>query len=276
MASLQRVVRSWLFVAGNRPDRFREAVASGADAVILDLEDLVPASEKAAARAAVAKALDDFPGICIRVNGRDTPWHVDDVRAVVSHPNIVGLVIPKTTDADTLTAVAARPGLALLPMIESANAFPALDAIASAAGVDRLMLGAFDLRLDLGVDGASDGDGDGDELQYFRSRLVLASRLANIAAPIDGATATIDDAALLLRVARTSKRRGFGGKLCIHARQIAPVNAGFAYTAEETAWARRVVEAVRASGGGSVEVDGKMVERPMQLKADRILKSPQS
>ncbi|WP_233858409.1 HpcH/HpaI aldolase/citrate lyase family protein [Paraburkholderia sp. HD33-4] len=269
-------IRSWLFVPGNRPERFEKALAAGADAVIVDLEDAVPPADKVAARAQVREWLagnapDDSASptpIYVRINAVTTDWFADE-RSLSALPRVAGLVVPKAEDAATLivAAAGAHDALRIVPLIESARAFAALDAIASAPRIERLMFGTIDFQLDVGI------EGDGDELLYFRTRLTLASRLAGIAAPIDGVTTVFDDAAVIEQEARRARRLGFRGKLCIHPKQIAAVHAAFAWRDDEVAWARRVVEATEASGGAAVALDGKMIDTPVLLKAREILAS---
>ena len=127
------------------------------------------------------------------------------------------------------------------------------------------MFGSIDFCVDLGI------EGDDHELDYFRSQLVLASCLAGIAAPVDGVTTAINDEQVLQSDTLRGKRFGFGGKLCIHPKQIAVVRAAYLPSAAEVAWAQRVVAAATAAHGGAVAVDGKMVDRPVILKAERIL-----
>jgi citrate lyase subunit beta / citryl-CoA lyase len=120
--------------------------------------------------------------------------------------------------------------------------------------------------MDLGI------DGEGEELLYFRSQLVLVSRLAGIQPPVDGPCTALDDAAQLSADTLRARRLGFGGKLCIHPKQVAPVNAAFAPSPEELAWAKRVLAAAAASDGAAVALDGKMVDRPVILKAEQIVR----
>ena len=128
------------------------------------------------------------------------------------------------------------------------------------------MFGTIDFQLELGI------DGDGDELLAFRSQLVLASRLAGIQAPVDGPCTSWDDTDLVASDARRACKLGFGGKLCIHPKQVASVNAAFSPSEVEVTWARKVVEAAKRSGGAAVAVDGKMIDRPVILKAERLLR----
>lgn len=253
--------RSYLFVPGTRPDRFAKALGSGAHVVIVDLEDAVAAADKPAARAQVASWLAENPAlrILLRVNAAGTPWHADDL-AVAAAPNVAGVVVPKAERPEALPALGDKP---LLPLIESARGFAQLQAIASHPGVLRLLFGTYDLRADLGL-GA-----EPEALLYFGSQLVLASRLAGLAAPIDGVVADLRDEAGWVTETRRARSLGFGGKLCIHPRQVAAVNEGFAPTADEIRWARRIVDAV--GDQAAAVVDGEFVDRPILLRARAVL-----
>lgn len=256
--------RSWLFVPGNRPDRFEKAVLSGADAVVIDLEDAVPTDQKELSRGNIQQWLSPTAhAIYVRINAADTPWFEQDVAAFASDERVSGLVVPKVECAETIRRAVgnAHPTLRVVPIIETARAFASLNEVAHAPRVERFMFGTIDFQLDLGI------EGDGDELLYFRSRLVLASRIASIASPIDGVMTAIDDASRLERDARRARSLGFRGKACIHPTQVRAVHAAFAYSESETEWARRVVRAARASSGEAIVVDGKMVDKPIVLKA---------
>ncbi len=257
-------VRSYLFVPGNRPERFAKALASGAHAVIVDLEDAVPLAQKDAARAAVAEWLSPAQPVLVRINAAGTPWFDDDVRLCES-PGLGGIVLPKAESAEAIDAIRSRLGakVPVLPLIESARGMWNILAVARSAGVARLVFGSIDYQADMGI---SD-----DELVHARSRIVLASRVAEISPPVDGVTTAIDDAVVLQRDARRARSLGFGAKLCIHPKQVALVNDAFRPTDEEIAWARRVVEADAAAKGAAIAVDGKMVDRPVLLTARAIL-----
>jgi citrate lyase subunit beta / citryl-CoA lyase len=230
-------MRSLLFVPGSRPERFDKALAAGADAVILDLEDAVAPADKPAARQAVRAWLRPQHRVVVRINAEGTPWFADDL-ALAALPGVAALMLPKAERPQTVAALVAAGAAAVLPLVESAAGFGALDAVAAAPGVQRLVFGAIDLQVDLGMRDALE-----DELLYFRSRLVLASRLAGIGAPVDGVSTAIDDAAALQADVARARRLGFGGKLCIHPRQVAGVHAAFAPSAQELAWAQRVLAA---------------------------------
>jgi citrate lyase subunit beta/citryl-CoA lyase len=262
------LARSYLFVPGDRPERYAKALASGADAVIVDLEDAVAAAAKAGARAALAAWLDgggETGGVAVRVNDAASAMFASDL-ALIARPGVAAVVVAKAERVDDLAQVrAAAPAAALLPLVETAAGIANARALARAEGVERLLFGSIDLQLDLGI------DGDGDELLAFRSEIVLASRLAGIAAPVDGVCTAIDDAAALDADTRRARKLGFAGKLCIHPRQIAVVHSAFAPSADEIAWAKRVVAATQASAGGAVAVDGAMVDRPVLRRAQSLL-----
>jgi len=257
--------RSYLFVPADRPARYAKALASGADAVIVDLEDAVAPDAKDGARGSLEAWLTgpDARGVVVRVNAAGTPWFEDDLRVVCRSPHVSAVMLPKAERADDLARVAGRP---LLPLIESAAGFDALRQVAGAPGVERLVFGSVDFQLDLGI------EGDGEELLYFRSRLVLASRLHGLAPPVDGVSTAIDDAGVLDADTRRARRLGFGAKLCIHPKQVDAVNRGFAPTAAEIAWAERVLDAAAKAGGAAVAVDGKMVDKPVLLRAEALLR----
>lgn len=261
--------KSYLFVPGNRPERFDKACAAGADAVILDLEDAVAPAAKSQARDAVASWLENGGHAYVRVNAVDTDWYQEDIAALRRIENLAGIVVPKAERADALASLskALGDGTVLLPLIETAAAFGDLTALAKAPKVERLMFGTLDFQVDTGI------IGDGAELAYFRSRLTLASRIAGIAPPVDGVTAAIDDAELLLRDTLRARNLGFRAKLCIHPKQLAHVHAGFRPSPEEVEWARRVMSAIKDSDGSAVSVDGKMVDAPVIAKAKDVLNS---
>jgi citrate lyase subunit beta/citryl-CoA lyase len=259
------VARSYLYVPGNRSDRFEKACAAGADAVIVDLEDAVPPAEKAAARAALAAWLSPAKAVLVRVNAADTEWFEDDL-AACDAAGVVGVVLPKAESIDdAVISLCRRNGLALLPLIETAAGMARSAAVAVKPCVQRLLFGSIDFQFELDI------DGDGHELLAFRSQLVLASRLAGIQPPVDGPCTSWEDTALLVADSRRARKLGFGGKLCIHPKQVAIVNAAFSPDAAEVAWAHRVLDAAARSGGAAVAVDGKMIDRPIIRKAERIV-----
>lgn len=264
--------RSYLFVPADRPERFDKALNSGADAIIIDLEDAVAPATKDSARMALANWLagksSPAANVWIRVNAAGTAWHDQDV-ALAAGSSVAGIVLPKAERPEDVRAIIARlaPGQQLLPLIESAVGLQWMREIASLGKVQRLLFGSIDLQLDLGMQ----CDANETELAHFRMELVLASRLAGIASPVDGVCVAIDDEAALAAAVARAKRMGFRAKLCIHPRQVASVNQGFLPGQEELAWARKVMAAVSGSDGAAISVDGKMVDAPVIALAQRLL-----
>jgi citrate lyase subunit beta/citryl-CoA lyase len=260
------IARSYLFVPGNRPDRFPKACAAGAGAVIIDLEDAVPAAEKSQARLSVEAWLTPASPVVLRINGAETPWFRDDITCC-RMPGVQAVMLPKTEGAEHLHRLEEWLGqsVPILPLIETARGFANALEIAAHHSVRRLIFGALDFQIDLSI------PGDGEELLYFRSQLVLVSRLAGIQPPVDGITTAIDNPEELRADTLRARRLGFGGKLCIHPKQIPLVNECFRPTADEIAWARSVVDAAASAKGAAVAVGGQMVDRPVVLKAQRVL-----
>lgn len=256
--------RSYLFVPGNRPERFAKACAAGADAVIVDLEDAVPAPDKRAAREALASWVSPAHPVLVRVNSADSEWFRDDL-ALCGLPGVAGVVLPKAEQAADLAAIRAAGATKILPLIESALGLWNAPDLARAPGVERLVFGAIDFSVDLRI---KEGH---EQLLYFRSQLVLVSRVAGIQAPVDGVTVAIDDIGPVREDTGLARSLGFGGKLCIHPKQVPIVNAGFAPTAAERDWAARVLEAAENANGAAVALDGKMVDRPVILIAQQML-----
>ncbi|MDO5706137.1 MAG: CoA ester lyase [Paracoccus sp. (in: a-proteobacteria)] len=252
-------IRAPLFVPANRSERFEKAAASGTDAVILDLEDAVAVDAKDAARAALTTGFTDL-AVIVRINAHGTPWHDADM-AAIADLRPAGVILPKAEDAGIVAAVAATLPCPVIALIESARGLAQARAIAATPGVARLAFGSVDFCADLACAHLR------DVLLPARSELVLASRLAGIAAPIDGVTVQLDDLSVSHDDAAHARALGMTGKLCIHPRQIAEVKRAFAPSDAEIDWARRVL----ASGDGAVSVDGAMVDEPVRIRARAIL-----
>jgi citrate lyase subunit beta/citryl-CoA lyase len=275
-ANALALARTFLFVPADRPERYARALGSGADAVIVDLEDAVAQDRKAAGRDALAQAHAALGAgarsrLLVRVNPAGTPGHDEDLRLVegLARHALAGVVLPKAEQAEQLSALAAAAGsqAVLVPLIESAAGLAALDELAAAPQVLRLAFGHLDFQADLGLA----CEADEAELVPVRLALVLASRRAGLASPIDGVTADWRDSQRLSADAARARRGGFGAKLCIHPEQVAAVQAAFAPSAEQLAWARRVDAAMRAAGGGAISLDGRMVDAPVLRLAQRLL-----
>ena len=254
-------IRAPLFVPADRPERFAKAVASGTDAVILDLEDAVAPTNKDQARAALVGLPDTVP-IIVRVNAVGTQWHDADLLALRGL-SVAAVMLPKVEDVATIAVVAnaLADQVPIIALIESAKGLSEARRIAAIPQVVRLAFGSIDFCVDLGMEHLREA------LLPARVELVLASRLAGIAAPIDGVTVNFDDTTLVRDDALHARAIGMRGKLCIHPRQVAEVRRAFLPTEAEKDWALRML----AVGDGAVALDGAMVDEPVRLRARKIL-----
>lgn len=250
-----------LFVPASRPERFAKAASSGADAVILDLEDAVRPEDKPSARAAATTAFTRLP-VVLRINGAGTPWHGADLDAAIDI-GPAAIMVPKAEFSTTLQAIgerAARRGIGVIALIETARGLAHAERIAAVTGVGRLAFGSVDYAGDLGCEHTRPA------LAHARAQLIIASRLSEKIAPLDGVTTEIEDGCHVEDDARHARELGFGGKLCIHPRQVQPILAAWKPTAAELQWASRIV-----ATEGAVAVDGAMVDEPIRVRARAIL-----
>jgi citrate lyase subunit beta / citryl-CoA lyase len=257
------VARSLLFVPGNRPERFTKAAAAQPDIVIIDLEDAVAEADKDVARAHARSWLSDGNVAMIRVNGADTPWHRADLDLVDEFGPPV--MLPKSESVGHVGEVGAlhNGNVAVVPLVETAAGILASADLSSQTSVVRLAFGSIDLSVQLGVD-----PDDRAALLFARSTLVMASRAAGSAPPIDGVTTTIDPQAVGDDF-RYARRLGMTAKLCIHPAQVNEIHSA-APSGETVQWAREVVAAANA-GGSAVAVHGRMVDKPVLERAHQIL-----
>jgi len=264
--------RSFLFVPANRPERFEKALSSGADAVILDLEDSVPPEDKALARDAIAQQWANLMAqpkpVVIRINPPLGDVGAADLAWLSGLTPCPAVMVAKADDAQTLKAVRiACPEAPLLPLIESARGYASLASIAATAQVVRLVVGHIDFMVDTGMQCSPDQR----ELDALRFAVAIQTRLNHLAPAVDGVTVDVDDPTLLRADTLRALRFGFGAKLCIHPKQVASVHEALAPTPEEVSWAHRVLEGNRAAGGAAFKLDGRMVDAPVVLQAQRIL-----
>lgn len=262
--------RSWLFVPSTRPERFAKAASCGADRVILDLEDAVAPHEKAEARRnLVNDAIPRGVPVYVRVNSALTPWFEDDLAAAAKLA-IRGILLPKADSAAHVERAAAviAPEYVIVPIIETAVGLWNVLEVARAPRVERLVFGALDFALDTGM---HDADGAFD---YARSRIAIVSKIAGVAPPVDAVTLGIDDQDLLKAHATRSRHFGFGGKLCIHPKQIAATNDAFRPSDDEVAWAQAILAEQAARPQDAVFAHrGELVDRPVLERARLIVAS---
>jgi citrate lyase subunit beta/citryl-CoA lyase len=265
-----------LFVPAAEERKVAGALASDADAVILDLEDGVADSEKTAARRLLGDSLAAWTAstraqVWVRVNNSDA--HFSEDVAAVDWRSIAGAVLPMAETREPLQRLRHAGAGRLLPIIETAASFARLDELASVEGVERFALGTYDLALDLGLFAVADPD-DVELMWQLRGTLALRSRQLALRPPVDAVYGRIDDDLGLRTVCARARGFGFGGKLVIHPRQIAIVRDAFAPTADELEFAREIVAAAEAAardGRGAVRVRGRMIDKPMVARARTLL-----
>jgi len=265
---LTRAARSLLFVPGTRPDRFARAADSGADAVIIDLEDAVSEGDKHDARTAAAHYVARARSL-VRINGAGTDWHEQDLMSLIGADGLAGVVVPKAETVEQLVAVREALGgnVPVLALIETAAGLRDAPVLAQVPGLTRLLLGHLDLCLSLGVPSPANRLA----LLYARSQLVVASRAAGLPGPVDGVQPNIDDDRATAADAAHAVELGFEGKLCVHPRQVPIVHDALRPAASEVEWASRIVIAAGGSAGGALRVNGEMIDKPRLELAHRIL-----
>jgi citrate lyase subunit beta/citryl-CoA lyase len=282
------MVRTVLFVPGNRPDRVDKAIQTEADMVAIDLEDAVPLAEKTLARVEVKEKIKQHAGraVMVRVNSLDTTLTAGDLAEVLA-PRLAAVMLPKvqrpedvqrmhTLMCEQETARGIPVGsVGLVSLLESAlaveNAFGIASAKMSHSRPHRMAFGAADFTVDMQVAMSTSGE----ELNYPRARIAVACRAAGIAAPLDSPfMVDLKDMDALRADTLRAKHLGFGGRLCIHPNQIEICNQIYSPTEQEIAIAARVVAAyaeAEAVGKGAIQVDGKMIDYPIVAQYRRVL-----
>jgi len=264
------VIKSALYVPANIEARLVKALASAADAVIVDLEDGVPLAEKGNGRAVAATVIEriDRPWTALRINA-DEQFLPDDL-LLAGRLDIDAIVLPKAT-AESVASLG-PDGVPIWALIETARGLREAYEIACFSRVELLLLGTVDLALDLSLSPLRDQE----ELLHARSSLVIDSRAAEISAPLDGVCVEIRDPDLLLEESKRAEALGFGGKTCIHPRQLDAIHATFAASQAQIDHARRVVaayESAVATGSGAISLDGQLVDKPVVEQARKILRA---
>lgn len=279
-------IRSLLFAPANEPRKVAKLAGTGADAVVLDLEDAVAREHKIAARAMARDALATItrPVRCIRVNAWDTGLTPGDVAAIVS-PDLDVIVLPKVEsprdlqrlDAAIAVAMPGERGPRVLALIETCAGILAAAEIARASPrLAGLVFGAGDLGKDLGLPTLR-GDISG-ALAWGRAKLVYDARAAGLPGPIDGPCLAVRDQAAMEVEARMAAALGHRGKVCIHPDQVAIANRVFSPDADEVAFAHKLIAAfaqAEARGSASITVDGVFVDYPIVEKAQALVRLAQ-
>jgi citrate lyase beta subunit len=269
------VRRSLLFVPAIRPDRYPKALATGADAICIDLEDGVSFSDKDEARQSALKFFTNRPKVraevSLRINDPKTDIGQLDLDAILQsgiQPD--ALVLPKCEGPDDIRAVAdalyeTAPNLPLIVIAETARGVATVDAMATATpNVTALFFGAIDYAADVGC------AVEWDAILFARSRIVLAASMAG-ASPIDSPFMEVPALDMLRDECQRTQALGFLGKAAIHPTQVATIQQAFTPSPHDVEWARKIIEAYERNKGGALLVDGKLIERPVIASAKRTL-----
>ena len=263
--------KTWLFVPATRIDRIAKAFASGADAVIVDLEDAVASEDKADARKALQQYHNStgYQPIWVRINKAGSEEFFKDIVLCQKMPNLAGVLLAKAEQVADIESVHQLINLPVIALIESAVGLYQVDNMAKAVGLAAFSYGFLDLCNDLRVQvGTPAADIIANQIRY---QLILTSKVHQLSPPIDTVYPDFnDEIGLSARVSLWSQM-GMSGMLCIHPKQVAVVQHALKPTESELSFAKRVVEEYERSGQAVFEIDGQMVDAPVIERCRQLL-----
>ncbi|WP_081805425.1 HpcH/HpaI aldolase/citrate lyase family protein [Actibacterium mucosum] len=252
-----------LFVPATRPDLIAKAARSGADAIIVDLEDAVPGAEKSSARLAIRTELAGHTvPVIVRVNAVDTPWFDEDL-ALVRDVQVDGIMLPKTQSPEDVSKVG--EDIPVIGLIETARGVASLPSICCSPNLRQLAFGSIDYALDIGCVETRDA------LLLARLSLVNHSRAFDLPPPLDGITVSVDNEDIIRSDTKYAAQLGFSGKLAIHPKQVRIIDDALHPSEADIVWAELICAADRKSKGAAVLLDGRIIDAPVVKKAKRIL-----
>lgn len=278
--------RSWLFVPATRPERFDKAANSGADAVIIDLEDAVESADKPQAREHIAeyvaqydKRKTDRAEVALK-SGTTELWlrlnndaHLTEdlvlCQSLAEHEVISGIVLPKVTKASQVELVFESLKLPVVAQIESAQGISQLEAIAQSEGLMALSYGRLDISNELDLTAGSQAEQD--FFTHLRIQIRLVSQAHNLTAPIESIYADFKNETVMKATAGYVSDLGFSGMLCIHPRQVNIANQAFKASDSQLAFATKVIEHYQKTGDSTFAIEGVMVDLPVILQCQRLL-----
>ena len=278
--------RSWLFVPATRPERFDKAANSGADAVIIDLEDAVESADKPQAREHIAEYVAQYnkrktdsmevdlksatTELWLRLNN-DAHLTEDLVlcHSLAEHEVISGIVLPKVTKASQVELVFESLKLPVVAQIESAQGISQLEAIAQSEGLMALSYGRLDISNELDLTAGSQAEQD--FFTHLRIQIRLVSQAHNLTAPIESIYADFKNETAMKATAGYVSDLGFSGMLCIHPRQVNIANQAFKASDSQLAFATKVIEHYQKTGDSTFAIEGVMVDLPVILQCQRLL-----
>lgn len=266
---------TWLFVPATRIDRVDKAFASGAEAVIVDLEDAVAQEDKAQARTALKTYYDEqneqqtYQPIWLRINRAGTDAFLADITLCQKLPKLAGVLLAKAEQAADIEHVYQHTGLPVIALIESAMGLYQIDDMAKATGLAAFSYGFLDLCNDLRVQvGTPSADIVANQIRY---QFILASRVHQLAPPIDTVYPDFNDEAGLRARVQLWSQMGMSGMLCIHPKQVVIVQQALQPTDRELEFAKRVIEEYERSGQAVFKIEGEMVDAPVIERCRQLL-----
>ncbi|MBF2719643.1 CoA ester lyase [Psychrobacter sp. NG254] len=263
--------KTWLFVPATRIDRVAKAFDSGADAVIVDLEDAVAPEDKASGREVLQQYHDskDYQPIWLRINKAGSEEFFKDIVLCQKMPNLAGVLLAKAEQVADIESVHQLINLPVIALIESAIGLYQIDSMAKAVGLAAFSYGFLDLCNDLRVQvGTPAADIVANQIRY---QLMLISKVHELAAPIDTVYPDFNDKAGLSTRVNLWSQMGMSGMLCIHPKQVAVVQQTLQPTDEALSFAQRVVEEYERSGQAVFKVNGQMVDAPVIERSRQLL-----
>lgn len=263
--------KTWLFVPATRMDQVAKAFASGADAVIVDLEDAVALTDKAQARTAIQDYYNsqDYQSIWLRINQASSVEFTKDLALCQQLPNLAGIVLAKAEQAANIEQLHQATGLPVIALIETALGLYQIDSMAGASGLLAFSYGFLDLCNDLSVQvGTTAADIIANQIRY---QLILSSKVHQLLAPIDTIYPDFNDSKGLQARVTLWSQMGMSGMLCIHPKQVAVVKDTLLPSADELDFAKRVVEKYQCSGQAVFEINGNMVDAPVIERCQQLL-----
>lgn len=267
--------KTWLFVPATRIDRVEKAFASGADAVIVDLEDAVAHEDKAQAREALKKYYDDqndkqnYQPLWLRINKAGSEEFIKDIVLCQQLPNLAGVLLAKAEQASDIESVHQLTSLPVIALIESAVGLYQIDSMAKVVGLAAFSYGFLDLCNDLQVQvGTPAADIVANQIRY---QFILTSKVHQLSPPIDTIYPDFNDEVGLTDRAQLWSQMGMSGMLCIHPKQVATIQRALQPTDSEMLFAQRVVEEYERSGQAVFKIDGEMVDAPVIERSRQLL-----
>ncbi|WP_230661093.1 HpcH/HpaI aldolase/citrate lyase family protein [Psychrobacter sp. I-STPA10] len=274
MSQAVNLPNTWLFVPASKIERVPKAFASGAGAVIVDLEDAVAMAEKPQARQALldyyqSDANDKYQPVWVRINQADSDEFAKDIELCQQMPNLAGIILPKAEHKHDIEQVHNRTKLPMIALVESALGLHQLDDMAQATGLVAFSYGFLDLCNDVGV------QVDTPSAEIFanqvRYQLLITSKVHGLSAPIDTIYPDFNDADGLASRVQLWSQMGLSGMLCIHPKQVAVVQEALAPTQTELDFAKKVVDEYQHSGKAVFQIEGQMVDMPVIKRCQQLL-----